>query len=97
MYGPIALVWIVIGNILGDAVHDYFSGVMSIKEDGKSLPEIAGHYFNVVYKGIMLIFTAMLLLFVGVVFIMSPAGLLGSLSYFEGTFLVAILFGFFLF
>ncbi len=87
LYGPIALVWIVLGNILGGAVHDYFSGVMSIKEDGKSLPEIAGHYFNVTYKGIMLIFTAMLLFFVGVVFIMSPAGLLSSLSYFEGTIL----------
>ncbi|GAA0823265.1 carbon starvation protein A [Colwellia asteriadis] len=87
IYGPIALVWIVLGNILGGAVHDYFSGVMSIKEDGKSLPEIAGHYFNVFYKGLMLIFTAMLLFFVGVVFIMSPAGLLGSLSYFDGTFL----------
>ncbi|TYK67336.1 carbon starvation CstA family protein [Colwellia echini] len=87
IYGPVALVWIVLGNILGGAVHDYFSGVMSIKEDGKSLPEIAGKHFNVVYKGIMLIFTAMLLFFVGVVFIMSPAGLLGNLSYFEGTFL----------
>lgn len=96
LYGPIALVWIVLGNILGGAVHDYFSGVMSIKEDGKSLPEIAGHYFNVVYKGIMLIFTAMLLFFVGVVFIMSPAGLLGSLSYFEGTFLAGNTFWVFL-
>ena len=35
LYGPVALVWIVLGNILGGAVHDYFSGVMSIKEDGK--------------------------------------------------------------
>lgn len=87
LYGPIALVWIVIGNVLGGAVHDYFSGVMSLKEDGKSLPEIAGHYYNLVFKGIMLIFTAMLLFFVGVVFIMSPAGLLSNLSYFEGTFL----------
>ncbi len=87
LYGPIALVWIVVGNVLGGAVHDYFSGVMSLKEDGKSLPEIAGHYYNVVFKGIMLIFTAMLLFFVGVVFIMSPAGLLSNLSYFEGTFL----------
>ncbi len=50
LYGPIALVWIVIGNVLGGAVHDYFSGVMSLKEDGKSLPEIAGHYYNVVSK-----------------------------------------------
>ena len=87
IYGPIALVWIVIGNVLGGAIHDYFSGVMSLKEDGKSLPEIAGHYYNVVFKGIMLVFTAMLLFFVGVVFIMSPAGLLSNLSYFEGTFL----------
>jgi carbon starvation protein CstA len=85
LYGPVALVWIVLGNVLGGAVHDYFSGVMSIKEDGKSLPEIAGHYYNVVFKGIMLIFTAMLLFFVGVVFIMSPAGLLSNLDSFEGT------------
>ncbi|MBR9910027.1 MAG: carbon starvation protein A [Gammaproteobacteria bacterium] len=86
LYGPIALVWIVLGNVLGGAVHDYFSGVMSIKEDGKSLPEIAGHYYNVVFKGFMLIFTAMLLFFVGVVFIMSPAGLLSNLAYFQDTF-----------
>jgi len=87
LYGPVALVWIVIGNVVGGAVHDYFSGVMSLKEDGKSLPEIAGHYYNVVFKGVMLVFTCLLLFFVGVVFIMSPAGLLSNLSYFEGTFL----------
>lgn len=87
LYGPIALVWIVIGNVVGGAVHDYFSGVMSLKEDGKSLPEIAGHYYNVIFKGFMLVFTCMLLFFVGVVFIMSPAGLLSNLSYFEGTIL----------
>ncbi len=87
IYGPIALVWIVLGNVIGGAVHDYFSGVMSLKEDGKSLPEIAGHYYNVIFKGVMLLFTCMLLFFVGVVFIMSPAGLLSNLSFFEGTFL----------
>ncbi|MFA3791118.1 carbon starvation protein A [Aliiglaciecola sp. SL4] len=87
LYGPVALVWIVLGNVLGGAVHDYFSGVMSIKEDGKSLPEIAGHYFNIIFKALMLIFTAMLLFFVGVVFIMSPAGLLSNLDAFQDTFL----------
>lgn len=89
IYGPVALVWIVLGNVIGGAVHDYFSGVMSLKEDGKSLPEIAGHYYNIVFKGLMLIFTCMLLFFVGVVFIMSPAGLLSNLTYFEGTFLAS--------
>ena len=92
MYGPVALVWIVIGNVVGGAVHDYFSGVMSLKEDGKSLPEIAGKYYNVVFKGVMLVFTCMLLFFVGVVFIMSPAGLLSNLSYFEGTLLAGNMF-----
>ena len=87
LYGPIALVWIVLGNVLGGAVHDFYSGVMSIKEDGKSLPEIAGKYYNVVFKGFMLVFTAMLLFFVGVVFIMSPAGLLSNLDIFKDTFL----------
>jgi carbon starvation protein CstA len=87
LYGPIALVWIILGNILGGAVHDYFSGVLSIKEDGKSLPEIAGHYLNKYFKGVMLLFTAMLLFFVGVVFIMSPAGLISNLDIFKDTFL----------
>ncbi len=86
LYGPIALLWIILGNIIGGAVHDYFSGVMSIKEDGKSLPEIAGHYFNKYFKGVMLFFTALLLFFVGVVFIMSPAGLISNLDVFKDTF-----------
>lgn len=85
IYGPVALVWIIIGNILGGSVHDFFSGVLSIKEDGKSLPEIAGRYFNIYFKGLMLLFTAMLLFFVGVVFIMSPAGLISNLDTFQGT------------
>lgn len=85
IYGPIALVWIVLGNIIGGSVHDFFSGVLSIKEDGKSLPEIAGHYLNHYFKAIMLFFTAMLLFFVGVVFIMSPAGLISNLDAFQNT------------
>jgi len=85
LYGPVALVWIVLGNVVGGGVHDYFSGVLSIKEDGKSLPEVAGRYFNRYFKGVMLLFTSMLLFFVGVVFIMSPAGLLSSLDVFKGT------------
>lgn len=87
VYGPIAFVWIILGNIIGGAVHDYFSGVLSLKEDGKSLPEIAGRYLGKNFKGVMLLFTAMLLFFVGVVFIMSPAGLISNLDIFKGTFL----------
>ncbi|WP_408095541.1 carbon starvation protein A [Peredibacter sp. HCB2-198] len=87
VYGPIAFVWIILGNIIGGAVHDYFSGVLSLKEGGKSLPEIAGHYLGKHFKALMLLFTAMLLFFVGVVFIMSPAGLISNLDVFKDTFL----------
>lgn len=86
LYGPAALVWIVIGNVLGGAVHDFFSGVMSIKEEGKSLPEVANHYIGRWAKILLLIFTAMLLFFVGVVFVKSPAGLFSNLEIFQGTF-----------
>ncbi|MCH9692828.1 MAG: carbon starvation protein A [Gammaproteobacteria bacterium] len=92
LYGPVALIWIVLGNIFGGAVHDYFSGVLSIKEDGKSLPEIAKRYFNRYFKAAMLVFTAMLLFFVGVVFTMAPAGLLANLDIFKGTILASNLF-----
>ncbi|MEC9284198.1 MAG: carbon starvation CstA family protein [Bdellovibrionota bacterium] len=102
LYGPVALVWIVLGNILGGSVHDFFSGVMSIKEDGKSLPEIAKHYFNNYFKALMLLFTAMLLFFVGVVFIMSPAGLISNLDglqnsiFASNTFWVLVILGYYL-
>lgn len=80
MYGPMAYLWIVIGCIFMGGVHDYFSGMLSIRDKGMSLPEIVGKYLGNNVKMILRVFTLVLLVFVGVAFVTGPAGLLDSLA-----------------
>lgn len=80
VYGPAAFIWIVIGTIFGGAVHDYFSGMMSLRENGLSLPELAGKYMGKAFKQFMRLFTLFLMVLVGAVFIAGPAGLLAKLT-----------------
>jgi len=79
-YGPSALVWIVIGCIFAGGVHDYFSGMMSLRYHGKSLPDVVGYTLGSFFKQFMRAFSIVLLLLVGVVFVTAPAGLLASLT-----------------
>ncbi|AYV14400.1 MULTISPECIES: carbon starvation CstA family protein [Shewanella] len=80
LYGPAAMLWIVIGCIFAGAVHDYFSGMLSVRNGGQSVPNLAGKYLGKGAKNFMNIFAIILLLLVGVVFISAPAGLLGKLT-----------------
>jgi carbon starvation protein CstA len=80
VYGPSAFLWIVFGSIFGGAVHDYFSGMMSVRDAGKSLPEITGTCLGTGFKQFMRIFTLLLMVLVGVVFIAGPAQLLANLT-----------------
>jgi carbon starvation protein CstA len=80
LYGPVALVWIVLGCILGGAVHDYFSGMLSVRHDGQSLPDVVGSYLGNGFKQFMRGFSVVLLVLVGVVFFLGPAELLESLT-----------------
>ncbi|WP_299725874.1 carbon starvation protein A [uncultured Endozoicomonas sp.] len=80
LYGPIAFLWIAFGCILGGGVHDYFSGMLSIRHEGKSIPEIVGHYMGDNTRLVIRGFTVVLLLLVGVVFMVGPAELLASLG-----------------
>lgn len=80
LYGPMAYVWIVLGCIFMGAVHDYFSGMLSIRHQGASIPEIVGHYLGNNALVLLRVFTLVLLVFVGVAFVSGPAGLLASLS-----------------
>ena len=79
-YGPMAYVWIVIGCIFMGATHDYFSGMLSIRHDGTSLPDIVGKYLGNNVRKFMTFFTGFLLLAVGVSFVNGPADLLGNLT-----------------
>ncbi len=80
MYGPMAYVWIVLGCIFMGAVHDYFSGMLSIRNGGASIPEIVGKYLGPGFKNFLRLFSLLLLIFVGVAFVSGPAGLLAKLS-----------------
>ena len=80
MYGPAAFLWIVLGTIFAGGVHDYLSGMMSIREGGASLPEIVGSQLGNKIKNIMRGFSLMLMVLVGAVFIYNPADLLARLT-----------------
>ena len=79
-YGPVAYIWIVLGCIFMGAAHDYMSGMLSIRNDGKSLPDIVGHYLGRNIKRVMIFFTAVLLMAVGASFVNGPAGLVANLT-----------------
>lgn len=79
-YGPIAFLWIVLGCIFAGAVHDYFSGMLSIRNEGASIPEVVGKYLGVGFKQFMRGFTVLLMILVGAVFVVGPAGILASLT-----------------
>ncbi len=80
MYGPVAYIWIVLGAIFMGAVHDYFSGMLSIRNGGASIPEIVGKYLGTGFQNFLRIFSLLLLIFVGVAFVSGPAGLLAALT-----------------
>ncbi|MDR0348166.1 MAG: carbon starvation protein A [Tannerella sp.] len=79
MFGPSAFLWIVLGTVFGGAVHDYLSGMMSVRGKGASLPELAGRELGKSVKFFMRIFSLLLMVLVGAVFVSGPAGLLAGL------------------
>ncbi|NOY97148.1 MAG: carbon starvation protein A, partial [Chlorobi bacterium] len=80
MWGPVAFIWIVLGSIFAGAVHDYFSGMLSIKHKGLSITEIVGIYMGNGTKQFMRGFTVLLMVIVGAVFIIGPAKILAGLT-----------------
>ena len=79
-FGPAAYLWIVFGCIFAGAVHDYFCGMLSMRHGGSSLPELVGIYLGISAKKILLVFSIIVLLMVGTVFVYSPALILGGMT-----------------
>ena len=78
-FGPAAYLWIVLGCIFAGAVHDYLSGMLSIRHGGANQPELIGYYLGNRTKQVMLVFSVFLLIMVGAVFVYSPAKILGGM------------------
>ena len=79
-FGPSAYLWIVFGCIFAGAVHDYMSGMLSLRHGGAGYPELVGKYLGQGTKKVMLVFSILLLLMVGAVFVYSPAVILGDMA-----------------
>lgn len=79
-FGPMAYLWIVLGCIFAGATHDYMIGMLSVRHGGANQPEIVGSYLGETAKRVMLCFSVFLLLMVGVVFVFSPAKILGDMT-----------------
>lgn len=80
LFGPIVFLWIVFGCLLGGAVHDYFSGMISSRNNGQSIVKLAGKYSGKVIEIIMRVFSILLLILVTAVFVVSPSTLLETLT-----------------
>ena len=78
-FGPAAYLWIVLGCIFAGSVHDYLSGMLSMRLGGANQPEIIGRYLGKTTKKVMLVFSVFLLMMVGTVFVFSPAKILGDM------------------
>ncbi len=79
-FGPASYLWIVFGCIFAGAVHDYMCGMLSVRHGGASFPELVGAYLGKRTKSVMLVFSLVLLVLVGTVFVYSPALILGDIA-----------------
>ena len=79
-FGTASYLWIVFGTIFAGAVHDFFSGTLSIRNGGESLPEIIGRYLGGRTKKVVGVFTLILMILVGAVFVSGPAELIAGMT-----------------
>ena len=79
-FGPVSYLWIVLGCIFAGAMHDYFIGMLSVRNNGASLPELIGKYLGHTTRNVMLLFTVVVLIMVGTVFVYSPAEILHTIG-----------------
>ena len=79
-FGPVVFLWIILGSVLGGAVHDYMVGMISERHEGQSIAELSGIYLGSGAKWGMRLFSILLLLLTGTVFVNSPAALIARLT-----------------
>ncbi|MBQ2380920.1 MAG: carbon starvation protein A [Akkermansia sp.] len=79
LFGPVALLWVVLGCVFAGAMHDFLSAAMSADREGENLPEIVGSELGETARHAMRLVCIFLLLMVGVVFTLLPAGMVSKL------------------
>ena len=79
LWGPVVFLWITFGTVFAGGVHDYFAGMLSERNNGVSISEVCGIYLGGTMKNVMRVFSVVLLIMVGTVFAVGPAGLIVTL------------------
>ena len=95
-YGPVAFLWITLGGIFMGAMHDFVAGVMSLNHKGASLPEIIGRYLGMTTKQVMRLFAVVMMIMVGAVFMLGPAGILASMTGWDKSIWLYIVFAYYI-
>ena len=95
IYGPVALLWIVFGCIFAGGVHDYLVGMISVRNNGKSIVDVTEKIFGKYFKFVFLIFFVGLLLLLGTVFAINPAKMLSNLSHTQLIWWIIAVFGYY--
>ncbi|MFG6118758.1 carbon starvation CstA family protein [Thalassobacillus sp. B23F22_16] len=80
LYGPIAFIWIVVGSIFAGAVHDYFSGMLSLRHNGAQYPTLVGKYLGKHAKSIINLLSIALMILVAAAFTAGPAQLMAEVT-----------------
>jgi len=80
LYGPVAFIWIVIGSIFAGAVHDYFSGMLSLRHEGEQYPSLVGRYLGKFMKVIINVISIILMILVAAAFTAGPAQLIAQIT-----------------
>lgn len=96
LWGPVAFLWIVFGCIFAGATHDFLSGMLSVRHDGATIAEIVGYYLGDNAKKIMRVFSVVLLILVGVVFVNGPAGILANMTNMNSLIWVAVIIAYYM-
>ena len=95
-FGPAAYLWIVFGCIFMGAVHDFFAGMMSLRNDGVNMPDLAAKYLGKGMRGVVIFVSIFLLMAVGVSFVIGPSGLLENLTGMPKETWLYIIFGYYI-
>ena len=95
VYGPVALLWIVFGCIFAGAVHDYLSGMISLRYKGQSIVFLVEKFFGSRFKFVFLLFLGLFLILVGTVFAMNPASMLADISKMDFAIWICVVFGYY--
>lgn len=97
-FGTASYIWIVVGTIFAGATHDYLSGMISLRNNGETLPETVGRYLGLTTKRIMRVFTIVLLILVAAVFVSGPATLLANLTakHLDAVFWIIVVFAYYI-